>query len=253
MSKISYMIRYVQIFGERCSGTNFVAHLVKNNLDNIELTKDFGGKHWFIKDHYPRSRPNESTDFQCIRPLRDHSDTLFLCLFRNPYDWVRSIREKPYHARNHNGLILREFIRKPWHSFEHARLNRHWPQRDDNFWFIEEAINILHLRSMKIEHLLNLQNQVDNICFVNYEKISEDENILNTIADQFQISLKHTAIKSVSKHFGRAHDIEFSPSNYPDISPEDLKFINEELNWDLENHIGYHREESDSNQTKILV
>jgi len=238
------MIRYVQIFGERCSGTNFVTRLVENNMDNVELTKDFGGKHWFIKDHYPRSRPNESTDYQCVRSLQDSADTLFLCLFRNPYDWVRSIREKPYHARNHQGLPLRAFIRKPWHSFEHARLNRYWPKRSDNYWFIEEAINILRLRSMKIAHLLNIQDRVENIRFVNYETISQDNEALISIADQFRISLKHTAIRGVTKHLGRARDMEFSPRKYPEIPPEQLEFINEELNWELENRIGYLREDA---------
>ena len=233
------MIKYLQIFGERCSGTNFVEQLIKNNFDDIEITKDFGGKHWFIKNHHPRCRPNDSTDHQCIRPLRAHSDTLFLCVFRDPYDWVRSIRDRPYHAKNHNGLPFPEFIRKPWHSFEHARVNQFWPQNDDKYWFIEEAINVLRLRSMKIEHLLNLETSVEHIYFINYEKISEDISHLKSIAERFSIAVKSPSMKGVSKYLGRAKNIEFTPRSYLPIAPRDLKFINEELDWTLENRIGY--------------
>ena len=97
---------------------------------------------------------------------------------------------------------------------------------------------------MKIEHLLNLQDRVENICFVNYETFLQDNNALKSIADQFRISLKYTAIRGVPKHFGRAHDVAFSLRKFPDILPENLKFINEELNWELENRIGYLRENS---------
>jgi len=208
-------------------------------MENIELTKDFGGKHWFIKNHYPRCRPNHSTDFQCIRPLSDSADTLFLCLFRNPFDWLRSIHARPYHAGNHWGLSFSEFLRKPWHGFETSRLNPYWPQRNDGYWFIEEAENILKLRTEKITHLLKLRALVENVCFVNYEAIRDDHDVLRNIADRFQIKLRHPRIQSERKYFGRPKNLEFSPPKYPPISTGDLAFIRGELDWDIEGQVSY--------------
>ena len=234
------MIKYLQLFGERCSGTNFVANLLNNNMGNVELTQDFGGKHWFIKGHHPRCRANQSTDYQCIRALSDSADTLFICVFRNPFDWLRSLHARPYHAANHMGLTLTEFLCKPWHSFETARLNPSWPDRKDQYWFIEEAKNILRLRTEKIQHLLKLQQRVEHICFIKYESLRDDSDQVGKLADQFRIKVKHPYILEERKHFGHPKNVEFSPRKHPPISAEDLEFIRRELNWEIEGRIGYH-------------
>ena len=234
------MIKYIQILGERCSGTNFATSLVNKNFSQVQITKEFGGKHWFLKDHHPRTRPNESTDLQCVRTINeDNSDTLFLCVLRNPFDWVRSMHARPYHAYNHSDIRFSLFLRKPWLSFEKTRVNRFWPHRSDNFWFIEEAANILKLRSMKIEHWLNLQGRVQNIYFLNYEDIREDNQFFANVARKFHIALKHPTIEGDKRYLGRAPGIDYAPRNYPEISEGDLEFIRDELDWDLEKRIGY--------------
>ena len=234
------MIAFIQLFGERCSGTNFVSSLVTKNFKHVELTTDFGGKHWFLKDHFPRCRPNVSTDTECIRSLsHNNSDTLFLCIFRNPFDWIRSLNTRPYHASNHRDISISQFIRKPWLSFERYPANKHWPQRDDGFWFIEEALNLLRLRSMKIEHLLNLQDRVENYHCINYETLLDKNAYLANIATDFQIELKQPEIMGDNRYFGRPPGTDFSPTKYPTLQQHDIDFINQELDWDLEQKIGY--------------
>ena len=237
------MVKYIQLFGERCSGTNFVASLIQKNMDDIIMTNEFGWKHWFIKDHYPRGRTNQSTDYECIRPLSDNADTLFLCLFRNPFDWVRSLNDRPYHAGNHWGLTLTDFLRKPWHSFETARLNPCWSERQDQYWFIEEAENILQLRTQKIGHLLNLADIVENVCFINYELIRDENDLLKKIADEYQIKLKHSNIIGEKLCFRGSGISESTSREYPQITAEDLEFIRRELDWEVEGRIGYHSQD----------
>ena len=234
------MIAFIQLFGERCSGTNFVSSLITKNFKHVELTTDFGGKHWFLKDHFPRCRPSVSTDTECIRSLsHNNSDTLFLCIFRNPFDWLRSIHARPYHASNHADIPITQFIRKPWLSFERYPANRYWPLREDNFWFIEEAINLLKLRSMKIQHLLNLQYRVENCRFIRYESLLEDNGYLASIASDFQIKLKHSDIIGEDRYFGRAPGTKFSLTVYPVLREDDIEYIIHELDWELERKIGY--------------
>lgn len=233
------MIKYIQLFGERCSGTNFLASLIKKNFVDVEITTGFGGKHWFIKDHDPRGIANQSTDYECRRRLTENEDTLFICLFRDPFDWVRSINVKPYHARHHRNLPLTEFLQKPWRSFETSRVNLYWPDRQDQYWFIEEAENILRLRSQKIAHLLNLQSRVKHIYFLTYEKLRDNNNLLYTIAEQFDIKLTHSYILGEQEHFGRHENKKFTKPQYPEIPQEAIEFIRGELDWELENRIGY--------------
>ena len=146
----------------------------------------------------------------------------------------------PYHAGNHWGLSLTEFLRKPWYSFETARLNPYWPERPDKDWFIEEAKNILRLRTQKIEHLLNLRNVVENVSFVNYESIRDDNGLLEEIAHKYLIKLKYPSIRGEPKHLGRPAKIAFTGTRYSPIGPEDLEFIRRELDWEVEGRIGYH-------------
>ena len=238
------MIKYIQILGERSSGTNFINSLVKKNFCGVQITKEFGGKHWFLKDHYPRSRPNDTTDAQCIRSVHENTtDTLFLCVLRNPFDWIRSIHSRPYHAYNHSGIPFSQFLRKPWLSFEKARVNRFWPARTDNFWFIEEAGNILQLRSMKIEHWLKLGEKVENIYYLNYEDVLQDNQFMTKVAERFGIELCNANIEGETRYLNRRPDIEYSPQNYPAIADQDLEFIRSELNWELEQRIGYARDD----------
>jgi hypothetical protein len=171
--------------------------------------------------------------------LSDSADTLFICLFRSPFDWIRSIHATPYHAGNHWNLSLSEFLRKPWLSFETSRVNPRWPDRSDQYWFIEEAENILRLRNKKNVHLLSLEDQVENVCFVNYEILRDYNDLIEKIARRYRIRLKHPRIVGVRKHFGRPKNAEFSPPEYPPILPGDLEFIRRELDWETENRLCY--------------
>ncbi len=234
------MIESIQILGERCSGTNFIASLVENNFARVRLSKEFGGKHWFLKNHHPRSRPNETTDAQCIRSVHeDTSDTLFLCIVRNPYDWSRSIHARPYHAHNHADISFSQFLRKPWLSYEKSRINRFWKPAGGNFWFIEEAPNVLRLRSMKLAHWLNLEGIVENIAFLKYEDVQQDITTLANVARRFDIALRHPSFEGESRYMGRAPGTVYTPREYPAIFEADLEFIQQELDWVQENRVGY--------------
>lgn len=41
-------ITRIQIFGQRCSGTNVVAQTLATNLPGVRVTDEFGHKHWFV-------------------------------------------------------------------------------------------------------------------------------------------------------------------------------------------------------------
>jgi hypothetical protein len=35
-------------------------------------------------------------------------------MFRDPYDWVEAMRERPHHAHDHIGMEWKDFVTKPW-------------------------------------------------------------------------------------------------------------------------------------------
>jgi hypothetical protein len=213
--------------------------VVRRNFGAVGLTGSFGFKHWLIKDHQPRGRPNRSTDFECVRSLDDSDDTLFLVIFRNPLDWLRALHTRPYHAPGHWNLSFSEFIRKPWLACEQSRVNPLWPEGEREY-FIEEAENVLRLRSQKVEHLLELEQRVRHVAFVKYETLLEDLGALETVADRFGIPLTNRPLQNESLYFGGGEPTAFTgPKRYPPIVPEDLEFVRQNLDWRLESLIGY--------------
>ena len=235
------MIDNYQIFGERRSGTNYLANLLRKNFSGIRETTKFGGKHWFIKDHQPRGLENQTTDRQCEIPLEQSDHTLFLVIYRNPYDWLRSINLKPFHADGHWNLPFSEFIRKPWISYTTEKLNSSWRDNENNYFFIEKADNVMVNRSMKIRHFLALDSKVKNICHINYEHLLSDIDLLAGIAEEFKIQLKHPFIKDMPFRMGDgiAKRQGFIETQYESCTPKDMEFINQQLDWDLERSIGY--------------
>ncbi|HIG47893.1 MAG TPA: hypothetical protein EYQ20_16230 [candidate division Zixibacteria bacterium] len=235
------MIDYIQIFGDRGSGTNYLASLIRKNFKRVAITSDFGGKHWFVKNHFPRSKPNTTTDNECVRPVTDSSDTLFLVIYKNPYAWLCSIHRRPIHGDGHWSLSFSEFIRKPWTSYTTKKLNPLWDENPEDYYFIEEARNILELRTQKIQHFNALAEIAENICFLNYESLTADVDILHQIATTYGIDLKRSQIVNdpYRANSGKKKRVGFVPTKYPEISAEGLAFIRENLNWEVEQSIGY--------------
>jgi hypothetical protein len=76
------MIKKYTIYGERCSGTNYLENLIDKNFD-IKITWEFGWKHFFgFNDNQ----------------LKNSDDTLFICIVRNPVDWINSFYRELHHS-----------------------------------------------------------------------------------------------------------------------------------------------------------
>jgi hypothetical protein len=235
------VIKYIQILGERYSGTNYLAALIRANIPSAEITKSFGFKHWFIKDHQPRSAPNNTTDLECVRSLDHSDDTLFLVILRNPFDWLRSLARFPYHAPNHVGLTFSNFIRTPWISYERNQANSDWAISDDGIYFIEKAENILVLRTKKIQHWINLRQRVKHIAFINYENLYKNPSALVDIADNFNIPVTNRPLIDEPRYLtgGAVKNELFVPKKYEPILKHDLEFIESTLDWDVEESVNY--------------
>ena len=75
-------MKYFTIFGERCSGTNYLEQLILKNFE-IDITWKYGWKHFSGFNNY-----------------KDSDDVLFLCIVRNPFNWIDSLFKFKYHLAN---------------------------------------------------------------------------------------------------------------------------------------------------------
>ena len=88
--------RKIQIFGQRCSGTNFLERWLLTNFRNIEIVNYYAFKHvWNAK---------------LIRDINDNDEILLLVMVRNPFDWIRSFHREPHHCPDLLGLSFSHFL-----------------------------------------------------------------------------------------------------------------------------------------------
>lgn len=164
------MIKKYTIYGERCSGTNYLMNLMDLNFD-VQITWDYGWKHFF--------------GFQ-DKLLQTSDDTLFICIVRNPVDWINSFyREKHHLLLKYNTTLddetkLYEFLNAEFWSFDDSNNNYDTSKEimeDRNIYTKERYKNIFELRHIKLKWLLTeLPNKVKNYILIRYEDLINDFN-----------------------------------------------------------------------------
>lgn len=103
----------INLIGERHSGTNWINdHLQDCFGDQIAVESEFTRfKHWF------------QFDDSSVR----NGEAVVIAMFRDPYDWVEAMRERPHHAHDHadctdlecpdcecRSMDWKDFVSKPW-------------------------------------------------------------------------------------------------------------------------------------------
>ena len=74
------MLNKFTIYGERCSGTNYLEVLILKNF-KVKLTWEYGPKHFFGFNN----------------KLDKSDDTLFVCIIRDSFKWLNSLYRDKYH------------------------------------------------------------------------------------------------------------------------------------------------------------
>ena len=221
------MIKNIQLYGERCSGTNYLQSLIEMNFKEIPVTWQHGWKHWFPK-------------------LKNTKETLFIVIIRDPLDWLSSINRTPFHTELKK-LSFSEFIRREWYSVydsdsgfkeDHPLIGKEMiidrdPETGKRFE------NVIKLRNSKNKHFLGIENKVENFAFVRYEDISGDESIIKDVAAKFNISLRFPEIRRTEYFKGNKTFGVYKKKEYQKISEEDRQFILSQLDIEQENKIGY--------------
>jgi len=94
-------IKTINLIGERHSGTKWITKHLKDCFgDQVKVLDRYTRyKHWFQYDDtsYP-----------------DANSSLVVAMFRDPYDWIDSMRRRPYHSPNHFNLDWKRFVTTPW-------------------------------------------------------------------------------------------------------------------------------------------
>jgi len=227
------------IFSERCSGSNYAEILIRNNL-NIG-SSPFCHKHFPPWYELPLEKYLGNPKYYTFEGTDEY---LFILIFRNPYDWVRSLYQNPWHADTFlKDIPFEQFISTVWQigkkDKDLTRLQNLHPLLDRNPKNGCLFKNVLKLRTEKIRNMLFIKNKAKNCYYINYEKLRDfPEETLSEISTIFQVSRKMPFTPVIHRK-GRPIQGVYQPKDYITISPGDLEFINSQLDPNLEKEIGY--------------
>ena len=147
-------MKKVTIYGERCSGTNYLENLLMLNFD-VEIVWDYGWKHFFgFKD------------------LSNSEDTLFIGIIRNLEDWINSLYREKHHLPCELTENIDTYLNNPFYSVDHKNNEI---MSDRNIYTGERYKNIFELRLVKNKYLIEkLPTLVKNYCLITYDDLIDN-------------------------------------------------------------------------------
>ena len=154
-------MKKVTIYGERCSGTNYLEELLLLNF-HVEIVWDYGWKHFFG-----------------FNDLTNSDDILFIGIIRNLEDWLNSL----YREKHHLPMCLTENIDAFLNNiFYSLYLDPKTYQKTDNEIMSDRNIdtgerynNIYELRLVKNKYLIEkMPNLVKNYCLITYDDLQDN-------------------------------------------------------------------------------
>lgn len=162
------MIKRFTIYGERCSGTNYLQELIEMNFD-VETTWDYGWKHFFG-----------------FNDVSNSDDTLFICIIRDPYTWLNSLYRIPHHITHTIRGDATKFLNNEVFSYDDHNESRDETKEmmnDRHIYTNERYKNIFELRYTKLNYLtVDLPTKVKHHIFIRYEDLLYDfKNTMNLI------------------------------------------------------------------------
>jgi hypothetical protein len=193
------------VYGERCSGTNYLENAIKENF-GLQLTYEYGHKHFF-----------------CFNNVDNSDDTLFIGIIRNPVYWINSFSRELWHVPEQN-KPLNQFLTNNFYSvYENSDKII---LRDRNYTNNKIYSNIFELRKMKNYFLINIMpKRVKNYMLINYESLLYNyDYTLNFIKNIFNLSSPYTSYIKIKKYkksdtyeFVKQRDILLPSSAIQDI------------------------------------
>ncbi len=213
------------ILGERSSGTEILKQFILDNFD-IPYTQEFGSTHFFGFYDYK---------------LMFTEETLFLCIVRDPVDWINAFYHNPQYIPIQN-QSLDNFLEKPFYSiWSNVIGENRISDKESNTSTVESIIhedrniithqpykNIFELRKVKTEYLTDtLPALVKHHELIRYEDLLENPKLI---------------LEKIQQTYG----FMAKPLSYPQnvnvlttISDETVRYIRSKLNLDQENKLRY--------------
>jgi hypothetical protein len=227
-------MKTVKIYGERCSGTNYLAELLELNFEvnMLPVTADckYGHKHFF--------------GFQ---DLSDSDDVLFIGIVRNPVKWINSLYRVPHSVKHENILSVQRFLYNEHVSYiKNPLFKTRKPMvfnqgeeimEDRNIYTGKRYRNLMELRHTKLRFFVeDMPDRVSQYILVRYEDFMSDfEGELRKI-QAFGLSPRQNQLVNLDK---KPIKPWMNMGKDSDEIPAEMVFNHPDFNPQYEKHLGY--------------
>ena len=165
------MIRKVTIYGERCSGTNYLEELLVANFD-VEIVCDYGWKHFFG-----------------FNSLENSDDVLFIGIVRDLVDWLNSFYNMPHHLPPNLKKSTKNFLNNKFFSIKKDKTVR---ETDLNLYTKNVYKNIFEMRHTKNKFLVeDMPTLVKNYLLITYDQLTTEFLDTMNLIKSFQLPVKN--------------------------------------------------------------
>lgn len=174
------MITKFFVFGERCSGTNFLTASIQENF-KLKLDLSIGNKHFFGHKIYAKA-----------------PDTIYFAITRDIVTWIDSLFKTPHHiaysSRIDKNAFLNNIFFSVWDSENTALGIRQGVDIVQDYHIKEKRRynNIFELRNTKNKYLLDvIPKVVQHYVHIRYEDLRDNyQETLKMISDKFNLNKK---------------------------------------------------------------
>ena len=224
-------LKYIQVYGERSSGTKYLTQLLVENVvepdhilgsyatksDPINKAKLIGYKHY-----YPRAD----------KLAKHQHQTLFLVIYKNPYTWIRSMLGKPYHFKAClEGKGIADLAKLPLEG-----VDIHGREIPDLHPKTGKRITMFELRKHKILEWEKLTSLVGNVVYLNYEDLLvSPTDIMQRIVTEFPSLFRDPIAR---RHDPDPQYLEKYVTPKP-FHPDELTTMDANIDWSVEAIAGY--------------
>lgn len=221
-------IEYVKIHGLQRAGTNYLAHLINENFSDTESLMNVGGwKHGFY-----------------CAPWTLGQEVHVLTVVKNPYAWLLSLYK--YWKATDIGPDLSHV------SFDLFIRDKAVFEMQQGIPFLYRASNpVQHWNNMNF-HWLSIRLNEKKCLTVPYEALLvETHGVLNAIGRDFGLKRRPRTVSPVNKLKASGDRPEMSDAEWTDkdyylkeeflkeYTPDMLKFVNDQLDPEVMNTLGY--------------
>lgn len=237
------------IYGERDSGTNYLETLLTGKSYHLHhhvaafdipvINKSYGDNDENIFDH------KHFFGFH-NHIIKRANNVIFIGIIRNPYDWIMGLSRTLHHIPPENHDII-GFLTNEWYSIENNKKHIDYGKEllDDrdfdtgklprlNNHSIKNLPvrykNIFAMRSKKLRYLYHTMPTIaKNYEFIKYEDLCNDPwSIVTRWSKKYHLPLNMPILQPIKKE----------PYH---IEPEIKKIIDDNIDWEVENKIGYYK------------